>query len=190
MKIDLKPDSYKWLEYKKKYINDSEIEIIMGLNKNITKEDLIKKKILENYVYENKELELEKITKLHANLFFNILKKKSYEPAVFLKKPFLAFLDGYHTESETMLEIKCPIKKEDIVLWKEFCKQKIIPPYYFARIQFKIYCAKSLKSYFLVYFNEQDYYFVEVQLDLNFIQKMLEETDNYNKIWEKYKKII
>ncbi|KAB8121732.1 lambda-exonuclease family protein ['Cynodon dactylon' phytoplasma] len=190
MKTDLKPNSYEWLEYQKKYINENEIEIIMGINNSISVKDLIKKKILDNHLFLNKDSETEKKTKLHANLFFNILKKRNYEPAVFIKKPFLVSLDGYHSESKTMLEIKCPSKLKDILLWKEFSKNNKIPIYHFCRIQYKIYCSESLKAYFLVYFEEQKYFLKEIRLDTKFIKKMIEETDKYKEIFAKYEKIL
>ncbi|WBL31218.1 lambda-exonuclease family protein [Candidatus Phytoplasma sacchari] len=190
MKIDLKPYSCEWFKYHEKYINDHEISIIMGFHPRFRKEELIKKKISENYFYIEEELDVEKKTKLHANLFFSIFKKKNYEPAVFIKNNFISHLDGYHSESETMLEIKCPLKTEDIIFWKKLKKTKKIPPYYFSKIQCKIYCSESLKSYFLVYFDEKDYFFQEIQLDNSFIKKMIIETNSYNKTLEKYKKII
>ncbi|KXT29260.1 putative phage-type endonuclease domain protein [Candidatus Phytoplasma oryzae] len=189
MKINIKPNSYDFLEYQKKYINDYEIGIIMGLDPYNSKEELIKNKIFKNSLSFNKEKELEKKIKLHANLFFSILKKRNYEPAVFVKENIIASLDGFHSETKTMLEIKCPQNK-NIHIWKKICSKNIIPPYYLAQIYCRLYCSDSSKAYFLVYFHEEDFHLTEINFNNIFIQKMIIEINDYQKILKKYRKIF
>ncbi|MDV3170831.1 MAG: YqaJ viral recombinase family protein [Candidatus Phytoplasma stylosanthis] len=172
-KIDLKQNSWAWFKHRQHYINASEIGTIMGLNPYETKEELIKKKLFKKPFVTNEAMEHGKKTEPKANLFFSVLNKKNYEPAVFIKDLFSASLDGYHAPSQTMLEIKCPLEKGNS--WQEFIQKKIVPPYYWAQIQCGLYCSEAKLAYFLVYFQETDYYLAKITLDLNFIVQMKKE---------------
>ncbi|WP_341266705.1 lambda-exonuclease family protein [Candidatus Phytoplasma fraxini] len=144
----------------------------MGLNPYETQEDLIKKKLFGSSFISNEAVEHGKKNEPKANLFFCIKMKRNYEPTVFTKDIFSSSLDGYHKASKTMLEIKCPLKK-DGPSWKVFCKDGIIPPYYWAQVQCGLYYADIKKAYFLVYINDKDYICQEILADETFIKNMI-----------------
>ncbi|WBL31331.1 lambda-exonuclease family protein [Candidatus Phytoplasma sacchari] len=189
MKINLKQNSWAWFKHRQNYVNASEIGTIMGFNPYETVEELIKKKLFGSNFVTNEAVEHGKKTEPQANLFFSVLKKRNYEPAVFVKEPFSASLDGYHEESKTMLEIKCPLKKES-PSWKDFWEKQIIPPYYCAQIQCGLYCSETTKAYFLVYFNQQDYVVQEVHLEEEFIKEMLVKGQSYLEKLNQYKAFL
>ncbi|PQP79002.1 endonuclease, partial [Candidatus Phytoplasma phoenicium] len=109
MKINLKQNSWAWFQHRKNFVNASEIGTILGLNPYETKEELIKKKLFGSSFVSNEAVEHGKKMEPQANLFFSVKTKRNYEPSVFTKDIFSASLDGYHEESKTMLEIKCPL---------------------------------------------------------------------------------
>ncbi|PQP79009.1 endonuclease, partial [Candidatus Phytoplasma phoenicium] len=109
MKINLKQNSFAWFQHRKNFVNASEIGTILGLNPYETKEELIKKKLFGSSFVSNEAVEHGKKMEPQANLFFSVKTKRNYEPSVFTKDIFSASLDGYHEESKTMLEIKCPL---------------------------------------------------------------------------------
>ncbi|WP_457916050.1 lambda-exonuclease family protein [Candidatus Phytoplasma sacchari] len=189
MKINLKQNSWAWFKHRQNYVNASEIGTIMGLNPYETVEELIKKKLFGSNFVTNEAVEHGKKTEPQANLFFSVLKRRNYEPAVFVKELFSASLDGYHEESKTMLEIKCPLKKES-PSWKDFWEKEIIPPYYWAQIQCGLYCSETSTAYFLVYFNPQDYVVQEVSLEEEFIKKMLIKGQSYLEKLNQYKELL
>ncbi|MGA0448015.1 MAG: lambda-exonuclease family protein [Candidatus Phytoplasma pyri] len=176
--IKIKQNSKEWHEHRKNYINASEVASLMGLNPFESKEELIKKKIFKIKFKTNDAIEHGKKTEKKANLFFSLKMKKNYTPTVFINDIFSASLDGYHNESNSLLEIKCPINKES-KSWEDFFKKDIIPIYYWVQIQCQIFCSECDKAYFLVYFNDNDYKFIEVIRDDNFIQKMIFESKLY-----------
>ncbi|MDV3166806.1 MAG: YqaJ viral recombinase family protein [Vigna little leaf phytoplasma] len=90
-KIDLKQNSWAWFRHRQNYINASEIGTIMGLNPYENPEDLLKKKIFKPTFVPNEAIEHGKKTEPKANLFFSVLTKKNYEPAVFVKDIFFRF---------------------------------------------------------------------------------------------------
>jgi putative phage-type endonuclease len=189
MKIDLQPNSWAWWQHRKNKVNASEIGTIMGLNPYETREDLLKKKLFGSNFVTNAAIEHGKKTEPQANLYFSVLTKRNYEPAVFVNAPFSASLDGYHAASNTMLEIKCPVKKGSAA-WKAFWEKQIIPPYYWAQIQCGLYCSASTKAFFLVYFNPQEYVVQEVNLNPEFIQEMLIQGQDYLKQLQQYRALL
>lgn len=180
IEIKIKQNSPAWFQHRKNYINASEIATLMGLNPFETKEELIKKKIFGTVTTINEAMQHGKIIEPKANLFFSLKMKKNYLPTVFVNDIFSASLDGYHAESNTLLEIKCPISPENIV-WKKFFNQGKVPIYYWVQVQCQIFCSESDKAFFLVYFDENNYKFVEVLKDQNFINRMIFEARLYKK---------
>ncbi|AYJ01496.1 endonuclease [Candidatus Phytoplasma ziziphi] len=189
MKINLKQNSWAWFQHRKKYVNASEIGTIMGLNPYETKEDLIKKKLFGSTFISNPAMEHGKKTEPQANLFFSVKTKRNYEPTVFTRDIFSASLDGYHAESKTMLEIKCPLDKNSSS-WKEFFENDIIPPYYWAQIQCSLFCSESKSAFFLVYFNPREHYLQEVFLKSSFIEEMKIKAQEYQKILQQYQTLM
>ncbi|WP_238055037.1 lambda-exonuclease family protein [Candidatus Phytoplasma ziziphi] len=120
-----------------------------------------------------------------ANLWFCAKTKRDYQPAVFVKGIYSASLDGYHEPSQTMLEIKCPLNRTSTA-WKDFFTNKIIPPYYLAQMQCGLFCAGLKKAYFLVYFNNQDYYVEKVLLDMDFIEDMHKHVAAYKQLLKEF----
>ncbi|PQP79019.1 endonuclease, partial [Candidatus Phytoplasma phoenicium] len=174
-----------WFQHRKNFVNASEIGTILGLNPYETKEELIKKKLFGSSFVSNEAVEHGKKMEPQANLFFSVKTKRNYEPSVFTKDIFSASLDGYHEESKTMLEIKCPLDKNS-VSWKDFFQKNIIPPYYWAQIQCGLFCSETKKAYFLVYFSPEEHFLQEVFLQPSFIEEMLIKGREYKKLLNYY----
>ncbi|KND62731.1 lambda-exonuclease family protein [Candidatus Phytoplasma phoenicium] len=185
MKIELKQNSWAWWQHRKNFLNASEIGTIMGLNPYETPEELMKKKLFGSNFVTNEAVEHGKKMEPQANLFFSVKTKRNYEPAVFTKELFSASLDGYHEASQTMLEIKCPLKKNSSS-WKDFFEKNVIPPYYWAQIQCGLFCSDTQKAYFLVYFNPQENFLQEVVINPSFIGEMMIKGRAYQKLFNDY----
>jgi putative phage-type endonuclease len=183
--------NYNSFVYQKKYINSEEIGTIMDFNPYETKKDLIKKKLfgIHKFPDPNEKIKDNKKIKPYANLFFSILKKRNYKPAFFVKDFFSSCLDGYHINSKTILEIKCPLNKNDLI-WKIFFQKQKIPLFYWSQIQCNLYCSEAEKAYFFVYLDEQEFYLKEIFLNKEFIQEMIIKCQNFQKLLKKYEKLF
>ncbi|WP_341266581.1 lambda-exonuclease family protein [Candidatus Phytoplasma fraxini] len=172
--LDLEQNSNDWHDHRKKYINASEVSIIMGLNPFENKKNLLKRKLFDEKIEDNEFMIYGRALEPSARLFFNDINKKQFKPMVFVKKFLSASLDGWNDENKSLLEIKCP-KFLNSNTWKKFFLYDEIPMYYYAQVQAQIYCSNAEKAFFLVFGNYQNAKVKEVPRNQLFINKMYKE---------------
>ncbi|MFP7699723.1 lambda-exonuclease family protein [Candidatus Phytoplasma pyri] len=171
VKFDLKQNSWAWFRHRKNYVNASEIGTIMHLNPYETATDLMKKKIWGSKFVMTEAIAHGKKMEPQANLWFCVQHKRNYEPLNFTRGILSASLDGYHADSNSLLEIKCPLDPQG-ASWKEFFTDRTIPPYYWAQVQAQMFCSQVTQAYFYVYVSQQENYTTEMTLDTAFCEKM------------------
>ncbi|WP_334331054.1 lambda-exonuclease family protein [Candidatus Phytoplasma prunorum] len=178
IKHHLKQNSWEWFRHRKNYVNASEIGTIMNLNPYETTADLIKKKIFGSDFVVTEAIKHGKIMEPKANLYFCVHHKRNYQPSNFTRGILSASLDGYHEESNSLLEIKCPLNPKG-TSWKDFFATQTIPPYYWAQVQAQIFCSQVTQAYFYVFINQQENYTTHITLDPKFCKKMYQEACNF-----------
>lgn len=184
--LDLEQNSNDWHNHRKKYINASEVSIIMGLNPFENKQNLIKRKLFDEKIEDNEFMRHGRALEPAARIFFNDINKKEFKPVVFVKEFLSASLDGWNDENKSLLEIKCP-KFLNSDTWSKFFNYDKIPMYYYAQVQAQIYCSNAEKAFFLVFESYQNAKVQEVPRDQLFIDKMYKECLEFYKIFKELK---
>ncbi|MCG3566538.1 MAG: YqaJ viral recombinase family protein [Candidatus Phytoplasma australasiaticum] len=187
--IDIQQDSISWHEHRNNYINASEVAAIMGLNPFESVKLLFKRKLFQEKIEVNEAMRRGRRLEPEARFFFNSVRQMNFVPAVFVKQFMSASLDGWNSESRSILEIKCPISC-DTASWKEFFLNDKIPKFYYAQIQAQLYCSNADKAFFLVYYTYQHSKVIEVYRDLEFINNMYNKCFNFYKLFNEAKQIL
>ncbi|TVY12275.1 lambda-exonuclease family protein [Candidatus Phytoplasma pini] len=187
--INLKQNSNEWHKHRQNYINASEVSIIMDLNPFETKQNLLKRKLFGEKIKDNKAMYHGRTLEPEARNLFNEINKTKFQPAVFVKNFFSASLDGWHKDSQTILEIKCPISLNTST-WQNFIMNDRIPIFYYAQIQAQLYCSEADKAFFLVYQTYQNLKVKEIFKNKNFIDDMYQKCHNFYDIFLQMKNFI
>ncbi|WP_225696109.1 lambda-exonuclease family protein [Candidatus Phytoplasma sp. AldY-WA1] len=187
--FDLEQNSSDWHEHRKKYINASEVAIIMGLNPFENKQNLFKRKLFDEKIEDNEFMRHGRALEPKARNFFNDINKTEFKPLVCVKEFFSASLDGWNEETKSLLEIKCPISFNSKT-WKNFFLKDQIPIYYYAQVQAQMYCSSSEKAFFLVFQSYQNAKVKEIKRDPIFIEKMYEECLIFYKLFKEAEQIL
>ncbi|MEZ0180030.1 lambda-exonuclease family protein ['Camptotheca acuminata' phytoplasma] len=187
--LNLEQNSDNWHIHRKKYINASEVAIIMGFNPFDNKKNLLKRKLFDEKIEDNKFMQHGRKLEPKARNFFNDINKTNFKPLVCVKEFFSASLDGWNAETNSLLEIKCPLYINSKT-WQKFFINGEIPEYYYAQIQAQIYCSDAEKAFFLVFQDYQNAKVKEVNRDPEFLEKMYEECLKFYNIFEEAKQIL
>ncbi|QTX02770.1 endonuclease [Candidatus Phytoplasma luffae] len=172
--FDFEQNSSEWFNHRKKYINASEVSTIMGLNPFESKQSLFRRKLFDEKIEDNKFMRHGRSLEPKARTFFNDVNKLDFKPLVFVKEFFSASLDGWNEQTNSLLEIKCPINLNSST-WREFFINDVIPIYYYAQVQAQIYCSNADKAFFLVFQTYQKAKVKEIERDQTFIEKMYKQ---------------
>ncbi|QKX95320.1 YqaJ viral recombinase family protein [Candidatus Phytoplasma asteris] len=185
-----------WYQHRKKYINASEIASITSLDPFRSMEQLVHDKLFGTTFTSNQyTLHGQKLEPI-ARQFFIQKTKLTFEDAIFMDdyhQQFSASLDGYNSQTNTLLEIKCPFVNENQEIsstWTSFLNNPYlenIPQYYWAQVQCQLYCSQANLAYFLVYFNNDDFHVVRIYQDKTFITKMIKDSQKYLELLHKTK---
>ncbi|UQV27460.1 YqaJ viral recombinase family protein [Candidatus Phytoplasma asiaticum] len=169
------------------HVSASEVASITGHDSYRSMKQLVVDKLFgTNFTANQYTLHGQKMEPI-ARKFFNDKNDLTFEKVSFYNEEFKLFaaLDGYNEEKKAVLEIKCPFMDKDQKVsntWDSFLKDpqpENIPKNYWAQVQCQLFCSKAKLAYFLVYFNEEKYYVVDVYPDNAFISKMIEDSQNY-----------
>ncbi|MEC4558605.1 MAG: YqaJ viral recombinase family protein ['Conium maculatum' witches'-broom phytoplasma] len=185
MEIKLSQRTKEWYQYRKKFINASEIGSITGNDKFRTLEQLVHDKIFGTSFTSNKYTEHGNKMEPIARSFFEKTTQLNYPDTIFTDdkvQMFSASLDGYNSKTNTLLEIKFPYVDEKNNIspsWNGFFTNKEVPLNYWVQVQCQLYCSQVKFAYFLVYFNDNDYHVVRIYQDNNFINKMIQDGKKY-----------
>jgi putative phage-type endonuclease len=180
-----------------KNANASEISIIMELNHFKDKKEFLTNK-LQNIVAAKRKLKRNSSNNIatdHGNKLENsalkcINKKESanYQPTVFRKGFYNAIVDGYDKETNTLIEIKCPLK--ETAFWKKVRYNQQVPPIYMAQIQCELLCSNADMGFLVVYYNDDNYFKIPVSLDLKFIEEMNNKSTKYKNFLDDCEKAL
>ncbi|MDV3196618.1 MAG: YqaJ viral recombinase family protein [Pigeon pea little leaf phytoplasma] len=187
--VNIKQDSISWHEHRNNYINACVVAAIMVLNPFESVKLLFKRKLFQEKIEVNEAMRRGRRLEPEARFFFNSVCRMDFVPAVFVKKFMSASLDGWNSDSRSILEIKCPISC-DTSSWKDFFLNDKIPKFYYAQIQAQLYCSNADKAFFLVYYTYQHSKVKEVYRDLEFIDKMYTKCLNFYKLFTEAKRIL
>ncbi|WP_341833455.1 YqaJ viral recombinase family protein [Candidatus Phytoplasma asteris] len=183
----------QWYQHRKKHINASEIGSITGNDKFRTLEQLVHDKIFGTTFTSNKYTEHGNKTEPLARSFFEKTTKLNFPDIIFTDdevQMFSVSLDGYNSETQTLLEIKCPYIDENNNIspsWNGFFSNQEVPINYWSQVQCQLYCSQAKLAYFLVYFNNTNYHVVRIYQDNNFINKMIADGKKYLELLNKAK---
>ncbi|MDV3167831.1 MAG: YqaJ viral recombinase family protein [Candidatus Phytoplasma stylosanthis] len=187
--FDLEQNSNDWHLHRRKYINASEVSIIMGLNPFESKKNFFKRKLFDEKIEDNLFMRYGRNLESKARDFFNDINKTEFKPLVFVKEFFSASLDGWNKKTNSLLEIKCPFYLNSNT-WKDFFMNDKIPIYYYAQIQAQIYCSNAEKAFFLVFQNYQNAKIKVILRDKSFIDRMYNECLEFYNLFIKARKIL
>ncbi|NWN45631.1 lambda-exonuclease family protein [Candidatus Phytoplasma pruni] len=172
--VNLEQNSEAWHKHRSNYINASEVAAIMGLNPFESKQALFKRKLFKEKIEDNNAMRHGRRLEPEARNFFNEVNNMEFVPAVFTKDFMSASLDGWHQESNSILEIKCPISYNS-PSWSKFLLNNEIPMYYYAQVQAQLFCSDTEKAFFLVYQTFQSSKVKEIHRDPKFIEEMYQK---------------
>lgn len=169
-----------WHTWRGGGIGSSDVAAILGLSPYTTKLELWRQKtgraerVLENdAMYRGTKFEPK------ARASFELETMEDYPPRYFQSEqfPFMRVsLDGWNEESRTILEIKCP-GKETLRLARE---EKKLPEHYEAQVQYQLFVANASKAIYWAFDPESEKgYRVDVEPNLDFIQKMIKEVVSF-----------
>ncbi|MDO8168031.1 lambda-exonuclease family protein [Candidatus Phytoplasma melaleucae] len=187
--LNLKQNSEAWHKHRSNYINASEVAAIMGLNPFESRKLLFKRKLFQEKIEDNIAMRHGRKLEPEARNFFNEVYKVNFIPIVFTKYFMSASLDGWHRESKSVLEIKCPISC-NTNSWSNFFINDKVPVFYYAQVQAQLYCSDSEKAFFLVYQTYQNVKVKEIKKDSLFIEKMCLECYSFYKLFNEAKLIL
>lgn len=187
--LDLKQNSTDWHKHRKKYINASEVSIIMGLNPFENRKSLFKRKLFDEKIKDNEFMRHGRTLESKARNFFNDINKTEFKPLVFVKEFLSASLDGWNVETKSLLEIKCPVSLNSDT-WQKFFIHDEIPIYYYAQIQTQMYCSNAKQAFFLVFQSYQNAKVKKISRDKIFIEKMYKECLIFYKLLQESKNIL
>ncbi|MDV3196150.1 MAG: YqaJ viral recombinase family protein [Candidatus Phytoplasma stylosanthis] len=180
---------WSYIPNRRKYINASEVSIIMGLNPFESKKKFFKRKLFDEKIEDNLFMRYGRNLESKARDFFNDINKTEFKPLVFVKEFFSASLDGWNKKTNSLLEIKCPFYLNSNT-WKDFFMNVKIPIYYYAQIQAQIYCSNAEKAFFLVFKNYQNAKIKVILRDKSFIDRMYNECLEFYNLFIKARKIL
>lgn len=163
----------EWLKLRKNKIGASDAPIIMCVSPWKSKHELWIEKMSEEIEtectsYMQRGIDLEPI----ARALFNEINSKNTEPSVIFHKKFewmIASLDGMSEDGKTIVEIKCPGKKDH-----DIARSGKIPEKYYPQIQHQIEVAGVDAAYYFS-FDGQDGVTIKVDRDQEYIDKMIAE---------------
>ncbi|WCA22523.1 lambda-exonuclease family protein [Candidatus Phytoplasma oryzae] len=187
--LKLEQNSHNWHQHRKKYINASEVATIMELNPFDNKKSLLKRKLFGDKIEDNLAMKHGRNLEPEARNFFNEINKTNFTPIVCVKDFLSASLDGWHENSGTILEIKCPFSYKSVT-WKKFFINNEIPIFYYAQLQAQLYCSNAKKAFFLVYHTYQNAKVQEVERNILFIDEMYQKCLFFYNLFVKAKNII
>jgi putative phage-type endonuclease len=179
IKRNMTQNTEAWLSYRSRGLGSSEAAAILGVSPYLTRYQLWEQKLgiappfEGNYATERGH-RLEPIARAQVELELGI----EFSPllAEHLNYPFLrASLDGYSSELDAVLEIKCP-GKEDHAL----AMSGKVPEKYWPQVQFQLFVTNAKKVIYYSFDGEKGC-IVEALPDLAFIGNMVKECLSF---WE------
>lgn len=172
----------EWLKWRKEGIGSSDAPVIMGVSPWKTPLQLWEEKTGKSESDEknwatDRGNELEASARAHYELAHGI----ECPPKLFIHKehPFLrASLDGYNSQDEIVLEIKCPGKEDH-----EKALKGLVPEKYYPQLQHQLLVSGARRVDYFSFFEDQGTT-VHVGPDFNYIKKLLKAEIEF---WERVK---
>jgi putative phage-type endonuclease len=148
-KIDLIQNSLEWLEWRKNGIGSSDISAVCNCSPYRTRTDVMREKLGFGVDFVNPAM-------LRGKAFENEAREAFNEENISFHKPlcvahddypfFIASLDGYCEQSDSIIEIKIPGEKG----WK-LAEKAQIPNQYILQMQWQMIISKLLEITYVVY---------------------------------------
>lgn len=167
----------QWLDWRRKGVGSSDSPIIMGVSPWSTRYQLWEQKI------SGKETECNYAMQRGTNLeeparqcFENMMDVEVFPKNVEHKKfPWMrASFDGIDLDGKVLVEIKCPLKKEN----HELAKQGKVPEVYYPQLQHQLEVS-GLDGMYYFSFDGSEGVIVEVERDQKYIDKMIKEEEGF-----------
>jgi len=175
---DIIEGTKEYYEFRKKHIGCSEIGSILGLspfksayNLWLEKCEFIQPPERTDAMLRGMALESTARDVFIENMEIAVIPKRH----LYKKWPILlASYDGISSDNKVLLEIKCPSSPK---LYEQ-AKEKYIPEYYFAQMQYQLLVSSADVCFYMVYVNNKEYQLIEVFPDYKYME------DNFYKIKE------
>jgi putative phage-type endonuclease len=167
----------QWLEWRRGGIGSSDAPIIMGVSPWCTPHQLWERIILRKETESN--YAMDRGTKLEEparQCFERLMDVELFPKNVQHKsRPWMrASLDGIDIDEKIMVEIKCPLKKEN----HELAKQGKVPELYYPQVQHQLEVT-GLDGMYYFSFDGKEGVIVEVERDQKYIDQMVQEEETF-----------
>lgn len=177
MKIDLTPNTRRWLTFRETRVTATDISAIMGNSPWKSLATLYgQKKGLVDPEPMNEAMERGIALEGEARIWFYRKTGLLMNPEVVVcdkNARFMASLDGIDFYNTCILEIKCPGKKTI-----DLASKGEIPIYYRDQIQWQLNCSGVSTGYYCAY-DGQDGHIIRVDRDQDYIDKMIIEAEKF-----------
>lgn len=173
----------EWLEMRRNYIGASDAPIIMGVSPWKTEHQLWEEKLgLRESQYTNAAMQRGHEFEPIALAAYNAYTGKNASPQVVFheeRKYMMASLDGLSQDGSTVLEIKCPGKKDH-----DIAASGKVPEKYYPQLQHQLATIQLNIVHYFSYLNGE-FHLVEVPRDDEYIEKLFCREEAF---WKKVQK--
>ncbi|MBK6357121.1 MAG: YqaJ viral recombinase family protein [Betaproteobacteria bacterium] len=148
--VKLVQGSLEWHEHRAKYRNASETAIVMGESPWQTPFQLWELRTGRRQQAVNAAMARGTALEPQARSAYEALTGHVMQPLVLVEGDYSASLDGLTFEGDLLVEIKCPYKGRDSMLWKQVATGEI-PAHYRWQLEHQFMVSKATKGHLYVF---------------------------------------
>ena len=148
--VKLVQGSPEWHAHRAQYRNASETAIVMGESPWQTPYQLWELRTGRRQPEVNAAMARGTALEPQARAAYEVLTGHVMQPLVLVEGDYSASLDGLTFEGDLLLEIKCPVKGKDSMLWQQVA-QGGIPAHYRWQLEHQFLVSKAAKGHLYVF---------------------------------------
>lgn len=148
--VKLEQGSIAWLEHRKNMCNASETAVVMGASPFMTPYELWQLRTGRREHVVTDAMRRGTALEPAARSAYENLTGVILQPLVLVDGDFSASLDGMTFDRKLIVEIKCPVKGKDSVLWKNVAKGEI-PVHYRWQIEHQLMVSGADRAHLYVF---------------------------------------
>ena len=148
--VKLVQGSPEWHAHRAQYRNASETAIVMGESPWQTPYQLWELRSGRRQPEVNAAMARGTALEPQARAAYEVLTGHVMQPLVLVEGDYSASLDGLTFEGDLLLEIKCPVKGKDSVLWQQVAQGEI-PAHYRWQLEHQFLVSKATQGHLYVF---------------------------------------
>jgi putative phage-type endonuclease len=148
--VKLVQGSPEWHAHRAQYRNASETAIVMGVSPWQTPFQLWELRTGRRQQTANAAMARGTALEPQARAAYEALTGHVMQPLVLIDGDYSASLDGLTFDKELLVEIKCPMKGKDSILWRQVANGDI-PAYYILQMEHQFMVSKARKGHLYVF---------------------------------------